>query len=485
VKRNTPLFNGILRHIKQKKVGFHMPGHKGGLGLADDFKAYMPLLDVTETLGMDNLHFPQGEILKLQQKAAEVFGGDTSFILVNGSTCGIHAMMLAACRPGDKIIISRDCHRSVLSAVVLAGLRPVYITPSFIEEYGITGCCTPDQVRQALAMHPDARAVLVTYPNYYGLCGYLRDIADTVHLYGKLLLVDGAHGAHLGLSPNLPEDIASCGADMWVSSIHKTLNGLNQTALLHVKGHRVDVDRLCTMVSMVQTTSPSYILMSSIDLAVDKIAREGEGMMQILLEKVKLLRRGLEGIEGLKVLGREMAGRFGVCALDPTKVTVKTGDIMTGYQMEEQLWHKWGISVELSAPNHLMLLTTVFDDFDMYGYTVDAFRKVVGKYGSRPGDGAGCPAAVADFYTTLPAMGEGIMPPRQAVLGPTTAVPIHQSAGRVSAALVSVYPPGIPLLCPGEVVTRDGIEYIEYIKKTGGSIVGLRAEEELLVVNDR
>ena len=184
-------------------------------------------------------------------------------------------------------------------------------------------------------------------------------------------------------------------------------------------------------------------------------------------------------------MGREMAGRFGVCALDPTKVTVKTGDIMTGYQMEEQLWHKWGISVELSAPNHLMLLTTVFDDFDMYGYTVDAFRKVVGKYGSRPGDGAGCPAAVADFYTTLPAMGEGIMPPRQAVLGPTTAVPIHQSAGRVSAALVSVYPPGIPLLCPGEVVTRDGIEYIEYIKKTGGSIVGLRAEEELLVVNDR
>ncbi|MGI6114378.1 MAG: aminotransferase class I/II-fold pyridoxal phosphate-dependent enzyme [Mahellales bacterium] len=478
MKTNTPLFNGILKYIKKNRVSFHMPGHKGGLGLGDDFKACMPLLDVTETPGMDNLHRPKGSILKLQQRAAEVFGGDRSFLLVNGSTGGVHAMVLAACRPGDKIIISRDCHRSVVAGVILAGLRPVYITPSFIKEYAIMGSCTPDQVKYALTRHPDAKAVLLTYPNYYGLCGYLKDIADIVHHHGALLLVDGAHGAHLGLSPDLPQDISSCGADMWVSSIHKTLSGLNQTALLHVKGNRVDVDRLSAMVSLVQTTSPSYVLMSSIDLAVDKIAGEGRGMMEVLLEKVKFLRRELEAVEGVAVLDQDAAGGFGVCALDPTKVTIKTGNIMTGYEMEGRLWNKYGISIELSAPNHILLLTTIFDDFDMYGYTIDAFQRIVKEFGTKAGGDMHCPVP--------PPMGPAVMYPREAFLDSTVAVPIEQGTGCISAALVSVYPPGIPLLCPGEMVTRDAVEYIEYIKGIGGSIIGLwgPSEGELLVVDE-
>ncbi|KUK07839.1 MAG: Arginine/lysine/ornithine decarboxylase, partial [Caldanaerobacter subterraneus] len=264
---STPLYDALMEYVKKETVPFHMPGHKQGRVLPKEYIENLAKIDLTEVPGLDNLHNPDGPILEAEKLAAKAFGSKQAFFLVNGSTAGIYAAMYAVLNPTDKVLVMRNSHKSVYNGVVLTQSIPVYLLPEIDYENGIAMGIDVEKLEEVLQKERDVKAVVVTHPNYYGFCSDIEKIVDIVHKYGKILIVDEAHGAHFPFSNNLPKSSIKAGADIVVQSLHKTLTSFTQTSILHLNSDRVDVDRLKYSLSLFQSTSPSYILMSSIDMA--------------------------------------------------------------------------------------------------------------------------------------------------------------------------------------------------------------------------
>jgi len=475
----APLLEALLQYTKKNIIPLHMPGHKGGRGFPREFLDNLAAMDVTEIPGMDNLYQPAGIIAEAQLMASRAFQSHHTFFLVNGSTAGIHTMIMAACKPGDRLIIPRNSHRSVWSALVMADVQPVYIQTEYDDDNLLATQITVQQVRDALDKNPDVAGLLMIHPNYYGMCGHIREIEELVHERGKLLLVDEAHGAHFIFHPDLPPSSGEIGADMWVQSAHKTLPAFTQAAYLHVKGERIDPKRVSQILAMLQTSSPSYLIMASLDWARACMEVRGEELFQRLILQVRELKRKLKKQYGILTLD-DYGGWEEVAATDPTRLTIDVRTLgVTGYQAE-MLLRDAGIQVEMSDMYRLVSICSVADGKEEFDAFINGFGNLSGNMSLRGETPPSLPRQLS-ISREIP---EQIMSPREAFYSIIENVPAHESIGRICAGVIGAYPPGIPRFCPGELINREGIEELIDIQRQGGNLFGLVDNSLIPVVKE-
>jgi arginine decarboxylase len=466
----APIVDALREWVSKSHAPFYTPGHKRGIGmnplLKDRWGAQIFGWDLPELPGLDNLHAPSGVIQQAQILAAEVFGAQQTWFLVNGSTAGVIAAILATCGEGDKIILPRNIHSSAIAGIIHAGAVPIFIDPAYDRSLDIAHSITPESVKFALEQHPDAKAVMLVYPTYYGACGDLAAIGEIVHSYNIPLLVDEAHGAHLSFHQDLPPAALSAGADLTVQSTHKLLGSLTQSAMLHVNSSRIDRDRLTRSLRSIQTTSPSYLLLAALDAARQQMALQGQELMSETIELSRIARAKISQIERLCVFELDTP-TLGCRYLDPTRLTVNvTGLNLTGFAADEILSERLGVVAELPSMRYLTFIISLGNTQTDIDRLVWAFTELATKYAE-------------DKYLELPSIGlpnqiltEMAMTPRQADRSRHTSVKVERSVGKISAESICPYPPGIPVLIPGEVITIEALDYLRQVLDLGGEIVG-------------
>ena len=484
-----PLVEAMERYLQEQVYPLHTPGHKGGRGMADPLRSLLGStalrLDVSLMSELDDIHAPSGCIKAAQEEAAKLYGSDACFYSVNGTTWAIHAMLLTALRPGDKVLVPRNAHRSAMGGLVLADAVPVYVQPYYVEEFGLQGQVTPEQVKEAFSLHPDLKAVLLTSPDYFGMAAEVKQIADIAHAQNAVLLVDEAHGPHLGFHEAFPPSAMQCGADMAAQSTHKLLGALTQSSLLQVKGTRVDLRHAADVMSLITTTSPNYLLMGSLDAARAQLAERGFAMLEDALRAAQMLRGSLEKIPGLSVIGPEdVIGRYGIAALDTTKVTINLKEwgvsgIAAGEALREEK-----VAVELTDPQNVLFLVTYADWAPVkWQDTVDRICKTLKKLmpSTNPLQARsveqvnGLKRAEAERKKALSRkipMTETVMPLRSVFYGKKKSILLAEAENYICAEPVSFYPPGIPVILPGERFTAEIIEWCSLMKSMGLPVSG-------------
>lgn len=448
-----------------------MPGHKLGKGIPGEFLGEIEKLDLTEIPGTDNLHAPMGAIKKAQELAAEAFGARKSFFLVNGCTVGLHAAIAAMCRPGQRLIVGRDCHRSVINGMLLAGVKPIYVLPEYSEEFGINTGITAQAVERALDAAPDAVGVFITRPNYYGVCSDVKAIAKKVHMRGKLLAVDEAHGSHLTFSTRLPVSALKAGADICIQSAHKTLPAFTQGAYLHTGSERVDLQRLQYFLDLYQTTSPSYIIMAYLDIAREIMQKCGESLLDSLLDIIEDCCRERPQ-NGIKLLDKANVPGF---EHDATRLTVNLSQLgMFGYGAEKLLREKYNIQVEMSDLYNIVCISTVADD------STSIRRLFLGLSDLNRYIGQNV-MPVLPVFSGLKLPGQ-MMEPLEILNAQPERIPFKDAPGRISREIISPYPPGMALVCPGEIFSHEMVEYVMEIIRCGGIVHGIDEDGTVVVM---
>lgn len=468
---NTPIYSAIKAYTGTKPIPFHMPGHKLGTGIPDVFLGEIEKLDLTEIPGTDNLHAPTGAIKEAQELAAVAFGAKKSFFLVNGCTVGLHVAIAAMCRPGQRLIVGRDCHKAVINGMLLAGVKPLYALPEYSLEFGINTGITASAVEKALEAYPDAVGVLITRPNYYGVCSDADAIAKIVHMRGKLLAVDEAHGSHLVFNSRLPACALEAGADICIQSAHKTLPAFTQGAYLHIGSDRVDLQRLQYFLNIFQTTSPSYIIMAYLDIAREVMQKCGKRLLDSLLDTIEDCNKDMSSA-GIKLLDKVDIPGF---EQDTTRITANMAKLgLTGYSAEILLREKYNIQVEMSDLSNIVCISTVADDSSSMG------RLFAGLYdmgrNNRPYN-----APTLPVFTGL-MLPDQVMDSSEILNASTERIPLMNAPGSISREIISPYPPGMALVCPGEIFTLEIVDYIREIIQYGGIVHGIDENETVAVM---
>lgn len=471
-KVKAPLFEKLLSHYQSNPVSFHVPGHKTGQGFPSfGKKVFQDLLkiDMTEISGLDDLHQPNGVILEAEKKAASLFKADQTFFLVNGSTAGNLAMILATCQPGDKIIVQRNVHKSVIHGMILARAVPVYIDSEMIPSLGIPGSISLHTLKEVLKNHSDAKAIFLMNPNYYGIGIDLTEIINLAHLYQIPVLVDEAHGAHFGFHPDFPKSAIQMGADVVVQSTHKMLSAMTMGSMLHVKGTLIEIDRLKFFLSMVQSSSPSYPIMASLDLARQGIEEHGETLWKEILLGLDWFLEQTHSFQSIRLHHRIASYYY----QDPLKLIIHgiVGNI-SGFVIQELLEEK-GIYPELSDLFNTLLITS-------YGTTIDDLKRllIVLKEIEQQLPLLSKKCNEKDFtktFTDYPKnkFNESKVSLEQILYGRSTTVPLEQAAGKIAAEMVIPYPPGIPVVQLGEEMTQEMINYLIALKNQGAKFQGV------------
>ncbi|MEH2085100.1 MAG: aminotransferase class I/II-fold pyridoxal phosphate-dependent enzyme [Nostoc sp.] len=473
-QNQTPLLEALKVNAARPHAPFYTPGHKQGKGipqpLANLFGKTVFSADLTELADLDNLFAPQGVIQEAQKLAAEAFGASQTWFLVNGSTCGIEAAILATCGTGDKIILPRNVHLSAIAGLILSGAIPIFLNPEYDPVLDIAHSITPNAVQSALQQHPDAKAVLTVYPTYYGVCGDLSAIANITHQYNIPLLVDEAHGAHFAFHPELPTPALAAGADLTVQSIHKVLGAMTQTSMLHVQGNRIDGDRISKALQLLQSSSPSYLLLASLDAARQQMALYGKILMSRTLQLAQEARTKISQIPGLSSLEMpQLEESLGFAALDKTRLTVTVSGLgLTGFEADEILDEKLGVTAEFASLQHLTFIISLGNTPADIEQLVQGFTTLAKEY---------CRSNLTvknqvwlNLDRTLDYALQ--LSPREAFFAVSETLPLTQTNKRICAEIVCPYPPGIPVLMPGEVITKSVLEYLQQIQALGGFISG-------------
>ena len=450
-------------------MAFHTPGHKQGKGIPDEMREIiMPdglKMEVSLMEELDDIHGATGCIKEAQDLAADLYGADESRFFINGTTGAIHAMLLTALNPGDKVIVPRNAHRSVLGGLVLVGATPVFIQPEIDEKLGIAMSITPNEVQKVISENPEAKALVMVYPTYYGVAGDIKKIAQIVHENDMVLLVDEAHGPHLIFSDRLPMQALDAGADIVAQSTHKILGSMTQTSLLHMKKNHVDVERFNKMCSLVQSTSPNYLLMASLDTARRQMAINGHELVEKAVDLAEDLRCRINEIDGLYCFGREYMNSSGKFALDVTKLTVSVRELgISGAQAEHILRHKYKIQCELSDFYNLLFIISYADGQYECDYLYNALKSLAGEFIGKKQKEL--------VQIKLPSLPEYVLSPREAMFKETKKVEFKQSAGKIAGEMITFYPPGIPIIYPGEKISKEIIDYVDLQKNNGGNVIG-------------
>ncbi|WP_047151513.1 aminotransferase class I/II-fold pyridoxal phosphate-dependent enzyme [Aneurinibacillus tyrosinisolvens] len=453
----TPLFTGLLEHARRNPIQFHIPGHKKGAGMHPEFRDFIGQnalsIDLINIAPLDDLHHPRGMIKEAQELAAEAFGADYTFFSVQGTSGAIMTMVMAVVGPGEKIIVPRNVHKSVLSAIIFAGAIPVFIHPVMDANLGIAHGITTDSVRKALEQNPTAKGVVVINPTYFGIAANLKEIVDVAHEFNVPVLVDEAHGVHIHFHEGMPMSAMQAGADMAATSVHKLGGSMTQSSVLNVREGLVSANRVKSVISMLTTTSTSYLLLASLDVARKHLVEKGKEMMDRVLELAAYTREEINSIPGLYCVGKEILGDVATYDMDPSKLIIQVRGIgLTGHQVEVWLREKYNIEVELSDLYNILCLITPGDTILTVTTLVQALREL-----ARIQLGQ---SAVKPFTVHLPKIPDLSLLPREAFYSETEIVPLRETAGQIMAEFIMVYPPGISILMPGEIITQDNIDYI-------------------------
>jgi arginine decarboxylase len=465
----TPLFSGLLAHAKKDPVQFHIPGHKKGAGIDPEFREYIGdnalAIDLINIGPLDDLHQPKGIIKEAQDLAAEAFGADRTFFSVQGTSGAIMTMVMAVCGPGDKIIVPRNVHKSVMSAIVFSGATPIFIHPEIDENLGISHGITTESVSKALELHPDAKGVLVINPTYFGVSADLKKIVEIAHSYNVPVLVDEAHGVHIHFHDELPLSAMQAGADLAATSVHKLGGSMTQSSILNMKGNLVSAKRVQSILSMLTTTSTSYLLLASLDVARKRLATEGKELIQKTIDLAQSIRRRINEIDRLYCVGEEILETKAAHDYDPTKLIISVKELgLNGFDVENWLREHHNIEVEMSDLYNILCIVTPGDTEREADILVSALAELASE---RRGN-----TEKLETQVLLPDIPVLSLTPRDAFYADTELVPFDESEGRIIAEFIMVYPPGIPIFIPGEIITRENLRYIKTNMEAGLPVQG-------------
>lgn len=450
------LYEALSQYASQDVCPMHMPGHKRNTALLGRQLPYG--IDITEIDGFDNLHEAHGILKDTADLASALYGSKKTFLLVGGSTAGILAAVRGTVKRGDKIIMARNCHKSVYNAAELNGLRTVYLVPESDRETGIQGSIAPEQAADALKSHPDARLVVITSPTYGGVISDIRSISALAHEKGIPVLVDEAHGAHLGFSEAFPGEALKNGADLVITSIHKTLPALTQCALAHIGGDLIDGGKIARELTVFQTSSPSYVLLASIDRCVSMLAENRTELFYAYECNLKLFDDAVKGLKKLKVLchGADTLRRHGsFFQYDPGKIVISTANTqLTGVRVADIFRSRFRIELELAGPDYAVAMTSICDtpeNFRRLAEAINALDRMAEETGDRINAGVCCPPPLQKVPVCEALESEGQL------------LRLEASAGAMALEYVWAYPPGIPILVPGELISPDLIRHMKYL----------------------
>lgn len=460
----------LEEHAALNPVSFHMPGHKGsriyrenGYG---DFLDKIMDCDITEIPGADNLFQTESIIAETMEKYRRLYDAKASYLLVNGSSGGLISSILATVGRGRKLVMARNCHKSVFNALPLGDITPVYAYPDTIEEFGVLGGISAKEIADCMDENPDADAVLIPSPNYYGICSDISAIAEEVHKRGKILIVDQAHGAHLKFFSKygikgFPQAAEDAGADIVINSIHKTLASWTQSALLNVCTDQVDTNVLEDKLQTIESSSPSYPMMATLDISADLLVEKGEELMRSWQENLEMFYAEAKSIPGLVIMESD--------ALDRTKMNIDMSAYgINGNELEELLMEK-GIFLELVTGNIIMCMSGIGNrrcDYERLLEGLKAIateRKLTGKQEMRQ------PEALTERLDRAELPKEKIY------------IPMDEAAGRICASSIIPYPPGVPIACPGEVLTAEVLEYVKARRAADEKVIGITADGKVCV----
>lgn len=488
----SDLYEKLTQYSKIDWYPFHMPGHKRRI--KDGINPY--LYDITEIDGFDNLHEPE-EIIKEEMKVAmQFYQSDATYFLVNGSTCGLLSAICALTSKGEKILVARNCHKSVYHAIFLNELQPIYIYPEYIDEFGINGGISPEVMRDILDRNRDIHVVIITSPTYEGVVSDIKTIADIVHERGAVLIVDEAHGAHFGMHEIFPVSALRYGADVVIQSVHKTLPSLTQTALLHIKGDRANLKEVERYLHIYQTSSPSYVLLSSITRCI-KMAQEsmGNGLFDKYAARLKNFYKQSENFNNIQIIQDNIKGKNSVHHFDMSKIVISVKNSnLTAKSVYQRLRNHYHLQLEMCAGDYMIAMTSFIDtdegferlykaleeidesinDMNHNNFDKDMFwnndekkfcKKNIGKE-----------SGIED--NTIFRMPQAIVLKKtsDAIGLHTKMVELKDAKGRMSAEYIYLYPPGIPVVAPGEMITGEVIELIKNYRRAGLDIHGTEVE---------
>ena len=471
----TPLFDALMEYVDNNTIPFHVPGHKKGQGMDNKFKNFVGTnvlsIDVTVFKQVDSLHKPTGPIKLAQELSADAHNADNTFFSIHGTSGAIQAMIMSVVNQGEKIVIPRNVHKSITAGIILSGATPVYMNPEIHEAVGVALNVTPETVRATLEENPDAKAVLIVNPTYYGVSTDIAKIADIVHEYNIPLIVDEAHGPHLHFNNRLPICAMDAGADMCAQSTHKIVGSMTQASQLHVRKGLVDVNRVKTVMSLLQTTSPSYILLASLDVARRQMAVEGKELLDRTIEFADYAREKINSINGFYCFGKEVLNNQSAYAFDSTKITITCKELgLSGNELERILAEKYFIQPEMSDLYNVLCVFSLGDTKEK----VDALLKALEEIS-------------AEEYSKLdkkkiniidmPEIPQSVLSPRDAFNSKTVSIPLKDSLGQISAEFLMAYPPGIPILCPGEIITKEIVDYVQELKNANLYVQGTEDPE--------
>ena len=466
---SAPYLEALIRYVGVPRAAFHTPGHIQGKGahqsLLDTMGAAVLSMDISPGLGnMEGI--PGCALDQAQALAAEAYGADRSWFLVNGSTAGNQIMVTSVCHPGDVVLTSRNTHKSIISAFRVGGVRPVYIPAELDPRSHIAHGVTAERVDEALERNPDVRAVLIVSPTYYGACSDVEGIADACHRRDVPLLVDEAWGPHFPFHDELPAHALSLGADMAVTGAHKLLGAFLQASMVHAQGRLVNGDRVEVVAKMLQSTSPSCLLRASLDAARMQMATVGEALLTEAIAIADEARARINEHPRLSCIDKRLVGSYGVTALDPTRLSVHvSGTGHTGYETDRMLFDNFDVTVELADfANVLANVTIGHSRADLTKFT-DALWAIADAPGHRLDP-------VGFVEQALYEVPEQVMSPGEAFHAAQELVPLEEAAGRISAEMAATYPPGIPVLVPGERLTPALVSHLAAQVAAGGRIVG-------------
>jgi lysine decarboxylase len=456
-------FRGSLR--------FHVPGHKGGLGVDPGLRQALGdralLLDLPQDIeGIDVGPHPT-PYERAEWLAAEAYGAERAWFLTNGATQGNHALCLALAGPGRRVVLQRNSHASLIDGLVLSGGLPGWVAPVYDEDLGVAHAVTPAALDDAFDRHPDARAAFIVSPTYYGMAADVAACAEVAHARGAALVVDNAWGSHFGFHHTLPGSPLALGADAMVASTHKIVGSLTQSAMLLIgNGDRVDVESVARSVRLVRSTSPSSLLMASLDAARRQLSIHGEALLDRTIAAAARTRATIDAVPGCRTLGAEMVGRPGIAGWDPLRIVIDVrGTGRTGYDVAAELRGSYDIYIELATHATLVLVLGLAEPVEQLERLAHDFAETVKRI-SQPG-------SVAAISRPPAALEHDIaVPPRDAFLGSGETVPVDEAIGRISCEAIAGYPPGVPVLLPGERVTAEVVRYLRELTAAGARLHG-------------
>jgi len=471
-QKRTPYVTAVIKYVKENRIPFHMPGHKQGRGVDHLLKSKNVFgesvfrYDLTEVDGLDYLNSPNGVILEAEKLAAKAFGSFKTYFLVNGSTVGNIAAILASVKEGEKIIVARNSHRSTTAGLILSGAVPIYAQPTLHPPSGLYPVTSRQEIARLLQKNRDVTAVHITSPTHVGFVSDIRGIREMTKKKKNILIVDEAHGAHFPFHPSLPESSIRLGADLVVQSVHKTLSSFTQTSMLHLnKNPFVEADYLEQILSLLQSSSPSTLLVMSLDMTRKQMAQQGFSLLERTLKLADKARREINSLKGFHCYGEEVVGTNDIVAIDRTKLLIDVSESgYTGTELERLLGRKYKIEIEMSDERNILCFVTIGDSEQTINSLISTLRSISLRSCANKN--------IENKPHQMPEMPKMIATPKEAFFAPKRRLDLRFSLGKISGEFIIPFPPDIPLIVPGEMITKAILNHIDWLKEKAIPLIG-------------